>query len=198
MKVTPTTLPGVLILEPTVIADARGSFLESFNQREFDRAIGAQTTFVQDNHSFSTRGVLRGLHMQAEPHGQGKLVRVARGRIFDVVADVRSASPTFRRWVGTELDSDGHRQLWIPAGFAHGFVVLGDDADVVYKTTSDYVPQSEIAIRWNDPDLAIAWPDPGAPFTLSDRDSTAPFLRDLPETRPTASACRDSPSSAAP
>ena len=180
MKVTPTALPGVLILEPKVFGDSRGFFLESFNQKAFDDAVGAKTTFVQDNHSRSAKGVLRGLHLQAFPHAQGKLVRVTQGRVFDVAADVRRASATFGRWVGVELDAAEHRQLWIPAGFAHGFLVLSEGADFLYKTTDYYSPAAEISIRWDDPDLAIAWPGTADSFVLSPKDAAAPFIRDLP------------------
>jgi dTDP-4-dehydrorhamnose 3,5-epimerase len=176
MKVTPTALAGVLVLEPKVFGDKRGFFFESFNQKDFDDAVGSPVTFVQDNQSRSARGVLRGLHLQAEPHRQGKLIRVAHGRVFDVVADVEQSSPTFGRWVGVELDAEEHRQLWIPAGFAHGFAVLSDYADLLYKTTSYYAPASEVAISWNDPELAIDWPDIGMPFVLSDKDARAPLL----------------------
>jgi dTDP-4-dehydrorhamnose 3,5-epimerase len=180
MKVTKTALPGVLVIEPKVFGDARGFFFESFNQKAFDEAVGAPVTFVQDNHSRSARGVLRGLHLQADPHAQGKLVRVTSGRVFDVAADVRRGSPTFGRWVGAELSAEDHRQLWIPAGYAHGFLVVSDAADFLYKTTDYYAPAAEITIRWNDPELAIAWPDLGAPFTLSERDGKAPLLAELP------------------
>jgi dTDP-4-dehydrorhamnose 3,5-epimerase len=176
MKVTPTALAGVLVLEPKVFGDPRGFFFESFNQKDFNDAVGSPVTFVQDNHSRSAKGVLRGLHLQAEPHRQGKLIRVARGRVFDVAADVDPSSSTFGRWVGVELDSEEHRQLWIPPGFAHGFAVLSDYADLLYKTTSYYAPASELAVRWNDPDLAIEWPDIGIPFVLSDKDARAPPL----------------------
>jgi dTDP-4-dehydrorhamnose 3,5-epimerase len=179
VKVTPTALPGVLVLEPKAFGDARGFFLESFNQKTFDEAVGAPTTFVQDNHSRSARGVLRGLHLQAAPHAQGKLVRVTHGRVFDVAADVRRDSPTFGRWVGADLGADDHRQLWIPPGYAHGFLVLSESADFLYKTTDYYAPSAEITIRWNDPELAIAWPDPGVPFALSGRDASAPLLAEL-------------------
>ena len=176
MKVTRTALAGVLVLEPKVFGDKRGFFFESFNQKDFDDAVGSPVTFVQDNQSRSARGVLRGLHLQAEPHRQGKLVRVAHGRVFDGVADVEPGSPTFGRWVGVELDAEEHRQLWIPPGFAHGFAVLSDYADLLYKTTSYYAPASEVAISWNDPELAIDWPDIGMPFVLSDKDARAPPL----------------------
>jgi dTDP-4-dehydrorhamnose 3,5-epimerase len=176
MDVTTTALAGVLIVQPKVFADARGFFLESFNQRQFDAAVGAPVTFVQDNHSRSAQGVLRGLHLQVVPHVQGKLVRVTKGRIFDVAVDVRAGSPTYRQWVGLELDDVGHRQIWIPPGLAHGFLVMSESADVQYKTTDYYTPAAEVGIRWDDPALAIAWPDLGVPYTLSAKDRAAPGL----------------------
>ena len=176
MDVTTTALAGVLIVQPKVFADARGFFLESFNQRRFDDAVGAPVTFVQDNHSRSAKGVLRGLHLQVAPHAQGKLVRVTSGRIFDVAVDVRPGSATYGQWVGVELDDVGHRQLWIPPGLAHGFLVMSERADVQYKTTDYYTPASEVGIRWNDPALAIAWPALDVPFTLSAKDQVAPGL----------------------
>jgi len=176
MRVIPTALPGVLILEPKVFGDERGFFFESFNQREFDAAVGEHVEFVQDNHSRSQRGVLRGLHYQLPPHAQGKLVRVVSGRVFDVAVDMRRSSATFGRWVGTELDAGQHRQLWIPAGFAHGFLVLSETADFLYKTTDYYTPATEGAVRWDEPRLKIAWPDPGVPIRLSDKDRAAPSL----------------------
>jgi dTDP-4-dehydrorhamnose 3,5-epimerase len=179
MRIEKTAIEGVLILEPKVFGDARGFFLESFNQRLFDEAVGAPVQFVQDNHSRSVRGVLRGLHFQRPPHAQGKLVRVTAGAVFDVAVDIRRDSPTFGRWVGAELSADNHRQLWIPAGLAHGFVVLSESADFLYKATDYYAPQAEDAIRWDDPDLAIAWPDTGAAPSLSGKDAAAGWLRDL-------------------
>jgi dTDP-4-dehydrorhamnose 3,5-epimerase len=177
MEVTKTALAGVLIVQPKVFADARGFFLESFNQRQFDAAVGAPVTFVQDNHSRSARGVLRGLHMQVGAHPQGKLVRVTSGRIFDVAVDVRAGSPTYRQWVGLELDDVTHRQLWIPPGLAHGFLVMSESADVQYKTTDYYAPAAEVGIRWDDPALAIAWPDTGVPYVLSAKDQVAPLFQ---------------------
>ncbi|AEG91953.1 dTDP-4-dehydrorhamnose 3,5-epimerase [Ramlibacter tataouinensis] len=156
MKVTPTAIPDVLIIEPKLFGDARGFFLESFNQRQFNDATGLQVQFVQDNHSRSAKGVLRGLHYQLQ-QPQGKLVRVVRGRVFDVAVDIRHSSPTFGRWAGTELSEDNHRQFWVPAGFAHGFVVLSDSADFLYKTTDYYAPQHERCIAWNDPAIGIDW-----------------------------------------
>lgn len=157
MKVTPTAIPEVLVLEPRVFGDARGFFLESFNRRAFRAAAGSDPDFVQDNHSRSARGVLRGLHYQVR-QPQGKLVRVVRGAVFDVAVDIRRGSPTFGRWAGVELSEENQRQLWVPEGFAHGFVVLSESADFLYKTTDYYAPEHERCIAWNDPDLAIAWP----------------------------------------
>jgi dTDP-4-dehydrorhamnose 3,5-epimerase len=176
MNVIPTALPGVLILEPKVFGDERGFFLESFNQRAFNAAVGEHVEFVQDNQSRSQRGVLRGLHYQLPPHAQRKLVRVASGRVFDVAVDMRRSSATFGRWVGTELDATEHRQLWIPAGFAHGFLVLSEMADFLYKTTEYYAPAAERAVRWDDPQLGIAWPDAGVPPRVSDKDRHARSL----------------------
>jgi dTDP-4-dehydrorhamnose 3,5-epimerase len=157
MKVTTTAIPDVLIIEPKVFGDARGFFYESFNQKAFNEATGTDYQFVQDNHSRSEKGVLRGLHYQIQ-QPQGKLVRVVRGAVFDVAVDIRKKSPTFGQWVGIELSEDNHKQFWVPPGFAHGFVVLSDSADFLYKTTDYYAPQHERCIAWNDPDLDIAWP----------------------------------------
>ncbi len=157
MKVIPTAIPAVLIIEPRVFGDARGFFFESFNQRAFSQATGLDVNFVQDNHSRSAKGVLRGLHYQIQ-QPQGKLVRVVRGAVFDVTVDIRKSSPTFGQWVGVELTEDNHRQLWIPPGFAHGFYVLSDSADFLYKTTDYYAPEFERSLVWNDPKIAIAWP----------------------------------------
>jgi dTDP-4-dehydrorhamnose 3,5-epimerase len=173
MRVQATTLPEVLVLEPRVFGDQRGYFFESHNRRTFDAAIGLAVDFVQDNQSHSPRGVLRGLHYQLEPHAQGKLVRVTAGRVFDVAVDMRRSSPRFGRWAGIELSADNFRQLWIPPGFAHGFLVLSDSADVLYKATAYYAPSSERAVRWDDPDLAIAWPDLGTAPTVSEKDAAA-------------------------
>jgi dTDP-4-dehydrorhamnose 3,5-epimerase len=183
MNIIQTAIPGVLILEPQVFGDARGFFLESFNQRAFDDAVGAHVGFVQDNHSRSRRGVLRGLHFQRGTHAQGKLVRCAAGAVFDVAVDIRPDSPTCGRWVGVELSAENHRQFWIPAGLAHGFLVLSESADFLYKATAYYAPQEEGAVRWDDPDLAIAWPDTGAAPQLSAKDAAAPTLRELLATR---------------
>ncbi len=176
MKATATALPGVLLIEPKVFGDARGFFFESFNQKSFDEAVGSAITFVQDNHSRSARGVLRGLHMQTPPFAQGKLVRVTSGKVFDVAADVDPSSPTYGRWVGFELSGENHRQVWIPPGYAHGFLVLSEHADFMYKTTDYYAPAAERSVRWDDPTLAIAWPDVGAAYALSDKDAKAPVL----------------------
>jgi dTDP-4-dehydrorhamnose 3,5-epimerase len=177
MKVTPTAIEGVLIIEPKVFGDERGFFFESFNQRAFNEAVGHAVDFVQDNHSRSAKGVLRGLHFQRPPHAQGKLVRVTQGSVFDVAADTRPDSPTFGRWVGVELSGVNHRQMWIPAGLAHGFLVTSDSADFLYKTTDYYRPESEGSVRWDDPDLAIAWPLDGITPSLSAKDAAAPALR---------------------
>ena len=157
MKVTPTAIADVLIIEPRVFGDARGFFYESFNQQAFDKATGLTLNFVQDNHSRSAKGVLRGLHYQVQ-QPQGKLVRVARGAVFDVAVDIRKSSPSFGKWVGVELSEDNHRQLWVPPGLAHGFLVLSETADFLYKTTDYYAPEYERCIAWNDPAIGIDWP----------------------------------------
>ncbi len=157
MKTTPTAIPGVLIIEPKVFGDARGFFFESFNQKAFNDATGTDHQFVQDNHSRSAKGVLRGMHYQST-QPQGKLVRVVRGAVFDVAVDVRPDSPAFGRWVGVELTEDNHKQLWVPPGLAHGFLVLSDSADFVYKTTDYYAPEFERCIAWDDADIGIEWP----------------------------------------
>ena len=169
MKAIQTAIPEVLLIEPKVFGDARGFFFESFNQQAFDAASGLQLRFVQDNHSRSARGVLRGLHYQLQ-QPQGKLVRVVRGAVFDVAVDIRRSSPNFGRWVGFELSEDNQRQLWVPPGFAHGFVVLSDSADFLYKTTDYYAPAHERCIAWNDPQIGIDWPLDGAPL-LSAKDA---------------------------
>jgi dTDP-4-dehydrorhamnose 3,5-epimerase len=179
MKAIQTDIEGVLILEPRVFGDARGFFMESFNARTFNELVGHEVNFVQDNHSRSAKGVLRGLHFQKAPHAQGKLVRVTAGAVFDVAVDIRKDSPTFGRWVGVELSADNHRQFWISPGLAHGFLVLSESADFLYKTTDYYAPQAEGALRWDDPDLAIAWPDIGMAPQLSAKDAAAGSLRDL-------------------
>jgi dTDP-4-dehydrorhamnose 3,5-epimerase len=176
MQVTPTALADVLVIEPKVFGDERGFFLESFNQQAFEAAVGTRATFVQDNHSRSARGVLRGLHYQLDPHAQGKLVRVAGGSAFDVAVDVRRASPTFGRWVGVTLDAQSQRQLWIPPGFAHGFLALEDDTHFLYKTTDYYAKDCERSIVWNDPAIGIVWPDLGMAPLLAAKDAAAPSL----------------------
>ena len=173
MKVQPTQIAGVLIVEPDVFGDDRGFFLESFNEREM-RKIGIDAHFVQDNHSRSQRNVLRGLHYQIH-QPQGKLVRVVRGTVFDVAVDLRRGSPSFGKWVGAELSAENKRLFWLPPGMAHGFVVLSDSADFLYKATDYYAPQFERTILWNDPDLGIAWPLAGEPV-LSAKDAAGlPF-----------------------
>jgi len=176
MQITPTALPQVLLLEPKVHGDDRGFFMESFNARDFARATGLKVDFVQDNHSRSARGVLRGLHYQIR-QPQGKLVRVVRGAVFDVAVDLRRGSPHFGRWAGVELSEHNRRQLWVPPGFAHGFLVLSESADFLYKTTDYYAPEFERGVRWDDPALAIAWPlaEHAAPL-LSAKDAAAPLL----------------------
>ena len=174
MKVTPTAIAGVLILEPKVFGDERGFFMESFNQKAFDEAVGRHVEFVQDNHSRSAKGVLRGLHYQLPPHAQGKLVRVTSGRVFDVAVDVRRSSPSFGKWVGVDLSGENHRQLWLPEGMAHGFLVLSESADFLYKTTGYYAPAAEGSLRWDDPQVGIAWPLEGATPTLAAKDAAAP------------------------
>ena len=176
MKATPTAIPDVLIIEPKVFGDARGFFYESFNGKAFDDAVGRHVEFVQDNHSRSTKGVLRGLHYQIQ-QPQGKLVRVARGAVFDVAVDIRKSSPTFGQWVGVELTEDNHKQLWVPPGFAHGFVVLSETADFLYKTTDYYAPAYERCIVWNDPEIGVAWPDVGMAPKLSGKDAAGVALR---------------------
>ncbi|WP_321927975.1 dTDP-4-dehydrorhamnose 3,5-epimerase [Paraburkholderia guartelaensis] len=163
IQVTATALPEVKIIEPKVFGDARGFFYESFNAREFAEHVEQGVEFVQDNHSRSSRGVLRGLHYQIE-HAQGKLVRVVEGEVFDVVVDIRKSSPRFGKWVGVNLSVDNHRQLWVPPGFAHGFVVLSESAQFLYKTTDYWYPEHERSIIWNDADVGIEWPIEGEPL----------------------------------
>lgn len=174
MKATPTAISDVIVIEPKVFGDARGFFYESFNGKCFDKAIGRHVEFVQDNHSRSTKGVLRGLHYQIQ-QPQGKLVRVVRGAVFDVAVDIRKSSPTFGKWVGMELSEENHRMLWVPPGFAHGFIVLSESADFLYKTTNYYAPAHERCIAWDDPALAIVWPDGLSPI-LSAKDQTGQRL----------------------
>jgi len=174
MQAVSTDLPGVIILEPKVFGDQRGFFYESFNARRFTETTGLERDFVQDNHSRSQRGVLRGLHYQVQ-QTQGKLVRVTAGEVYDVAVDIRSSSPTFGRWVGVHLSADNNRQLWVPEGFAHGFAVLSEYAEVLYKTTDYYAPEHERCIRWDDPTLAIDWPLQEAP-QLSAKDQNGTLL----------------------
>ena len=185
MKLLPTELPGVVIVEPTVLKDDRGWFAESWNRERFDAGLldmglPAPRPFVQDNHSCSRAGVLRGLHYQLPPHPQGKLVRVVRGSAFDVAVDIRQGSPTFGRWVGVELSAENHRQLWVPEGFAHGFLALADDTHFLYKTTDRYARECERALRWDDPAIAIGWPlqQLGAAPVVAPKDAAAPRLHD--------------------
>ncbi|QRY80153.1 dTDP-4-dehydrorhamnose 3,5-epimerase [Pseudomonas sp. PDNC002] len=168
MKVTPLSIPDVLLLEPQVFGDSRGFFFESYNQKKIEQAIGRTVDFVQDNHSLSARGVLRGLHYQIQ-QAQGKLVRVVQGEVFDVAVDLRRTSPTFGQWVGQVLSAENKLQMWIPEGFAHGFVVLSESAEFLYKTTDFWAPEHERCIAWNDPELAIEWPLDGEP-SLSGKD----------------------------
>jgi dTDP-4-dehydrorhamnose 3,5-epimerase len=175
VKVTPTAIPEVLIIEPKVFGDARGFFYESFNGKAFDEAVGRHVEFVQDNHSRSAKGVLRGLHYQIK-QPQGKLVRVAQGAVFDVAVDIRKSSPTFGQWVGVELTADNHKQLWIPAGFAHAFLVLSETADFLYKTTNYYAPPYERCIAWNDAAVGIEWPQIGMAPVLSAKDQAGVSL----------------------
>lgn len=172
MKVIDTAIADVKIIEPAVFGDERGFFFESFNLQQFEEAVGYPVNFVQDNHSKSSYGVLRGLHYQLPPHAQGKLVRCVVGEVFDVAVDIRKSSPTFGQWVGVHLSAENKRQLWIPEGFAHGFVTLSETAEFVYKTTNYYMPQSEASICWNDPQVGIDWPIECSP-NLSVKDKIA-------------------------
>lgn len=177
MKITPMAIPDVWLIEPKVFGDDRGFFFESFNQRVFHAATGLDLSFVQDNHSKSAKNVLRGLHYQLPPKAQGKLVRVIAGEVFDVAVDIRRDSPTFGRSVSAVLSAENRRQIWIPVGFAHGFLVLSDSAEFLYKTTEYYAPEYERSIAWNDPALAIDWALAQAPI-LSPKDAAAPVLAD--------------------
>ena len=175
MEFEPTAIPEVVLIRPKVFGDARGFFLESWERRKFASA-GLDLDFVQDNHSHSARHILRGLHYQIR-QPQGKLVRVTRGRVFDVAVDIRRASPTFGRWVGVELSAENHHMLWVPPGFAHGYLVLSDSADFLYKVTDFWAPEHERAIRWDDPTLGVRWPLPaGVQPVLSGKDAAAPYL----------------------
>ena len=174
MRATPLSIPEVFLIEPEVFGDERGFFFESFNQKAFEDAIGRPVSFVQDNHSRSAKNVLRGLHYQIQ-QPQGKLVRVTAGEIFDVAVDLRKSSPTFGQWAGAILSAENKHQLWVPEGFAHGFVVLSASADFLYKTTDYYAPEHERVVSWNDPQIAIAWPE-GIQPVLSTKDANAPSL----------------------
>lgn len=172
MKITRLAIPDVLLLEPRVFEDERGFFYESYNQKLFDEAVGQPVTFVQDNHSRSVKGTLRGLHYQLPPHAQGKLVRVTVGEVFDVAVDIRKGSPTFGQWVGETLSADNRRQLWLPPGFAHGFLVTSDEAEFQYKCTDFYAPGHERCIRWDDETLKIDWPlSSGLEPIISNKDA---------------------------
>jgi len=180
MKLVETTLPGVMLIEPKVFGDARGFFMETWNRKTF-ADLGLDFDFVQDNHSRSSRGVLRGIHYQIR-NAQGKLVRVTSGSVFDVAVDLRRSSANFGKWVGYELSADNHRMMWVPPGFGHGFLVLSDTADFLYKTTDYYAPEWDRGVRWNDPQIGIVWPLDVAP-SLSAKDSVQPLLKDA-ETYP--------------
>lgn len=173
MRVVDTKIPGLLVIEPRVFGDERGFFFESFNEKAFNEATGVSPRFVQDNHSKSVKGVLRGLHYQLPPKAQGKLVRVVQGEVFDVAVDIRKGSPTYGQWVGEVLSADNKKQLWIPPGFAHGFFTLSDTAEFLYKTTDYWSPEHEQAIIWNDPTLNIEWPLNGMQPTLAAKDAAA-------------------------
>jgi dTDP-4-dehydrorhamnose 3,5-epimerase len=175
LHVTPTAIPEVLVLEPTVFGDNRGWFTESFNATDFAKATGLEVQFVQDNHSYSRQWTLRGMHYQME-HTQGKLVRVIAGSVFDVAVDLRQAAATFGQWVGVELSAQNHKQLWVPPGFAHGFLVLSDSAEFLYKTTDYYAPAHERSLLWNDPAVGIQWPDLGMAPLLAAKDQEAARL----------------------
>ncbi|WP_368193329.1 dTDP-4-dehydrorhamnose 3,5-epimerase [Aeromonas sp. s8] len=176
MNVIKTAIPDVLIFEPKVFGDERGFFFESFNNKLFEEAVGYPVNFVQDNHSKSSKGVLRGLHYQLPPYAQGKLVRCVTGEVFDVAVDIRKNSPTFGQWVGVHLSGENKRQLWIPEGFAHGFVTLSETAEFLYKTTNYYHVNSDRGIQWDDKQLAIAWPIENLTITLSGKDQRQPHL----------------------
>lgn len=169
MKITPLAIPEVLLIEPTVYEDERGYFYESYNQKQFEEVTGLKPNFVQDNHSKSNKGVLRGLHYQQAPHAQDKLVRVVQGEVFDVAVDIRKSSPTYQQWVAEILSAKNRKQIWIPKGFAHGFLTLSETAEFLYKTTDYYAPETEKTILWNDFDLGVKWPT-NHEILLSDKD----------------------------
>lgn len=184
MKLTQTAIPDVVILEPNIFSDERGWFMESFNEQQFhddlnDLGLSVPTAFVQDNHSCSKKGILRGLHYQTAPHAQGKLVRVTQGSAFDVAVDIRSDSPTFGNWIGVELSDKNHKQLWIPEGFAHGFLTLEDNTHFLYKTTNYYAKECERSIIWNDSDLAIAWPTSEIDISVSEKDNIGKAFKNI-------------------
>lgn len=180
MKVEKTALDGVLILKPNVFGDERGFFMESWNRRTFKEATGTEPDFVQDNHSSSTKGVLRGLHLQMPPMAQGKLVRIVSGSVFDVAVDINPSSPTYKQWVGVELSAENHKQLWIPAGYAHGFLTLSDHAEMLYKATNLYAPETECCVLWSDSEIAVDWPlEDGQSPTLSEKDLQGIPLKEL-------------------
>jgi len=173
MKITPLSIPDILLIEPTIFTDSRGFFFESFNQKEFVKNTGIKSKFVQDNHSKSTKGTLRGLHYQLLPRSQGKLVRVIQGEIFDVAVDVRKNSTTFGRWVGEFISAEDKKQLWIPEGFAHGFLTISDTAELLYKTTDYYSPKHEQCIMWNDADIDIRWPGLVLNISVKDQEGSS-------------------------
>ena len=177
MKVTDTKIPDVKVIEPTVFEDERGFFFESFNHKKFEEAIGRKVTFVQDNHSKSSKSVLRGLHYQLPPHAQGKLVRVVQGEVFDVAVDIRKSSPTYGQWVAETLSAENKKQLWIPEGFAHGLLSLTDNSEILYKVTNYYFPAQERLILWSDPDISVNWPS-AAKLLMSNVDISAHPLKD--------------------
>lgn len=178
MKIMPTRIPDVLIIEPKVFGDDRGFFFESFNQKAFNEAVGQEITFVQDNHSKSAKNVLRGLHYQLPPKAQGKLVRVVQGEVFDVAVDIRKGSKTYGKWVGKIISAENKKQMWIPPGLAHGFLVLSDSAQFLYKTTDYYAPECERSLLWCDPELDISWPIEGEP-KLAAKDAAALTLSQI-------------------
>ncbi|EEX2836916.1 dTDP-4-dehydrorhamnose 3,5-epimerase [Escherichia albertii] len=179
MNVIKTEIPDVLIFEPKVFGDERGFFFESFNQKVFEEAVGRKVEFVQDNHSKSSKGVLRGLHYQLEPYAQGKLVRCVVGEVFDVAVDIRKSSPTFGKWVGVNLSAENKRQLWIPEGFAHGFITLSEIAEFLYKTTNFYSPKHEGCIRFDDESIGVQWPKPTSNMLISSKDKKGINLTSL-------------------
>ncbi len=182
MKITPLEIPEILMIEPRLFEDARGFFYESYNQKAFDEAVGQSVNFVQDNHSRSVKGTLRGLHYQLSPFAQAKLVRVTQGEVFDVAVDIRKNSPNFGKWVGTFISAENKRQLWVPAGFAHGFLVTSDWAEFQYKCNDFYAPDHEQTILWNDPDLAINWPlEADQILNISPKDSQGFRFKAVPE-----------------